>query len=346
MSRIEDVRQSLLNTPKRWLITGSAGFIGSHLVQTLLRLNQEVVGLDSFVTGHRHNVDEVLASVTPEQAARHRFIEGDIRDLDTCRQACEGVHYVLHQAALGSVPRSLVDPITTNTANIDGFLNMLVAARDEGVIRFVYAASSSTYGDHPGLPKVEETIGKPLSPYAVTKYVNELYADVFARCYGFQTIGLRYFNIFGARQDPDGAYAAVIPKWVRALLLQEGVWINGDGETSRDFCFIDNAVQANLLAATAEGEALNQVYNVAVNDRTSLNRLFEMLRDILAEEFPHLSGATANHRDFRAGDVRHSQADIGKAERLLGYVPSHRIEEGLRVAMDWYVARFSELVKS
>ena len=341
MNRMEEISLRLKAEPKRWLVTGSAGFIGSHLVQTLLRLGQEVVGLDSLVTGHRHNVTEVLSSVTPEQSARHVFLEGDICDLETCRAACEGADYVLHQAALGSVPRSLVAPIPTNSANIDGFLNMLVAARDAGVKRFVYDASSSTYGDHPGLPKVEDLIGKPLSPYAVTKYVNELYADVFARCYGFQTIGLRYFNIFGARQDPDGAYAAVVPKWVRALLLNEEVWINGDGETSRDFCFIDNAVQANLLAATADKEeALNQVYNVAVNDRTSLNRLFEMLRDILAERFPRVAAARPLYRDFRAGDVRHSLADIGKAERLLGYAPTHRIEEGLREAMDWYVARF------
>ncbi|MDD5297782.1 MAG: SDR family oxidoreductase [Rhodocyclaceae bacterium] len=340
MERLAQVRNDLRAEPKRWLVTGSAGFIGSHLVQTLLRLDQEVVGLDSFATGHRHNIEEVLDSVPSEQQARHRFIEGDIRDLEACRQACDGVDYVLHQAALGSVPRSLTDPIGTNGANIDGFLNMLVAAKDAGVKRFVYAASSSTYGDHPGLPKVEEVIGKPLSPYAVTKYVNELYADVFARCYGFQSVGLRYFNIFGARQDPDGAYAAVVPKWVRALLLNEEVWINGDGETSRDFCYIENAVQANLLAATSGSEGANQVYNVAVSDRATLNQLFGLLRDILAERFPHVAQAQASYRDFRAGDVRHSQADIGKARRLLGYAPSHRLEAGLREAMDWYVQRF------
>ncbi len=341
MTRIAELRDALSKTPKRWLVTGSAGFIGSHLVQTLLRLDQDVVGLDSFATGHRRNVDEVLDSVSPEQRARHRFIEGDIRNLDACRQATEGVDYVLHQAALGSVPRSLTDPIGTNGANIDGVLNMLVASKDASVQRFVYAASSSTYGDHPGLPKVEDIIGKPLSPYAVTKYVNELYADVFARCYGFQSVGLRYFNIFGARQDPDGAYAAVVPKWVSALLLNEEVWINGDGETSRDFCYIENAVQANLLAATSGPEGANQVYNVAVSDRTTLNQLFGLLRDILAERFPHIAQAKAHYRDFRAGDVRHSQADISKGQRLLGYAPSHRLEEGLREAMDWYVQRFS-----
>ncbi len=340
MTKIDEVRARLLQEPRRWLVTGSAGFIGSHLVQTLLRLNQQVVALDNFSTGHRSNIEEVLASVTPEQRERHHFIEADIRDVDACHHACQGVDFVLQQAALGSVPRSVNDPITTNSNNIDGFLNMLVAARDAGVKRFVYAASSSTYGDHPGLPKVEEHIGKPLSPYAVTKYVNELYADVFSRCYGFESIGLRYFNVFGARQDPEGAYAAVIPKWVKSLLLQEQVWINGDGETSRDFCYVANAVQANLLAATADADAANQVYNVAVSDRTTLNGLYHMLQGDLQQRFPHLAGAQPQYRDFRAGDVRHSQADISKAQRLLGYQPSHRIAQGLAEAMDWYVARF------
>jgi UDP-N-acetylglucosamine 4-epimerase len=277
--------------------------------------------------------------VTPEQWAQFRFVEGDIRRLDDCRSACEGVDYVLHQAALGSVPRSLEDPITTNAANIDGFLHMLVAARDANVRRFVYAASSSTYGDHPGLPKVEDRIGKPLSPYAVTKLVNEQYADVFARAYGFRTIGLRYFNIFGPRQDPNGAYAAVVPKWTAAMMAGETVWINGDGETSRDFCYIANAVQANLLAATATSEeATNQVYNVAVGDRTTLNDLCEAIRALLAPRFPHLKDFKPSYRDFRAGDVRHSLADITKAQTLLGYAPRHTIGEGLREAMDWYVA--------
>jgi UDP-N-acetylglucosamine 4-epimerase len=322
-----------------WLVTGVAGFIGSNLLESLLKLDQQVVGLDSFATGHRHNLEQVQGLVAPEQWARFRFIEGDIRKLDDCRTACAGVDYVLHQAALGSVPRSLEDPITTNQANIDGFLNMMVAARDAEVRRFVYAASSSTYGDHPGLPKIEDRIGKPLSPYAVTKLVNEQYADVFARAYGFRTIGLRYFNIFGQRQDPNGAYAAVVPKWTAAMMTGDPVWINGDGETSRDFCYIANTIQANLLAATATSdEATNQVYNVAVGDRTTLNDLFEAIRVLLAPRFKHLEGFKPSYRDFRAGDVRHSLADVTKARTLLGYEPSHRIGEGLKEAMDWYVA--------
>ena len=340
MSAIESVRKRLAEHPTRWLVTGSAGFIGSHLVETLLGLGQSVVGLDNFATGHRSNLEDVRQRVGAEAWTRHRFIEADIREPQACRDACAGVDVVLHQAALGSVPRSLEDPLTTNASNITGFLNMLVAARDCGVGRFVYAASSSTYGDHPGLPKVEAVIGRPLSPYAVTKLVNELYAEVFGRCYGFHCIGLRYFNIFGARQDPNGAYAAVIPRWVRAMLEGREVAIFGDGETSRDFCYIDNAVQANLLAAAVNvPEALGQVYNVAVGDRTTLNRLFELIRDELARRAPGLARIPPVHRDFRAGDVRHSQADIGKAERLLGYAPSHRLAEGIRAAMPWYVER-------
>ena len=326
----------LTQAPRTWLVTGVAGFIGSNLLETLLKLDQRVVGLDNFATGHQRNLDEVQTLVSPTQWANFSFLNGDIRNLADCQAACVEVDYVLHQAALGSVPRSLADPIATNATNITGFLNMLTAARDAKVKSFTYAASSSTYGDHPGLPKVEETIGKPLSPYAVTKYVNELYADVFARCYGFNTIGLRYFNVFGPRQDPNGAYAAVIPKWTAALLQGDTVQINGDGETSRDFCFIANAVQANLLAATvASPEARNQVYNVAVGDRTTLNDLFGLLRSNLAAH-----GVSANvqpaYRDFRAGDVRHSQADIGKARRLLGYAPTHRLAEGIAQAMPWY----------
>lgn len=341
-AQLDAIGQQLALRPARWLVTGSAGFIGSHLVETLLKFNQTVVGLDNFATGHRRNIDEVRSLVTAEQWSCHRFVEADIRDTDACHEACRGVDFVLHQAALGSVPRSLANPLATNAANIDGFLNMLVAARDAGVKRFVYAASSSTYGDHHALPKVEDRIGKPLSPYAVTKLVNEIYADVFARCYGFPSIGLRYFNVFGARQDPDGAYAAVIPRWTKALLLGESVTINGDGETSRDFCFIDNAVQANLLAAMVdEPAALNQVYNVAVDDRTSLNRLFEILRDALSIFRPDVSRVRASYTDFRPGDIRHSQADIGKARRLLGYAPSHDIKAGVQVAMPWYVARFA-----
>lgn len=327
-----------------WLVTGCAGFIGSHLVESLLKLGQTVVGMDNLSTGHRANLNEVQSAVPPHEWKNFSFIEADIRDATACREVCRGVDYVLHQAALGSVPRSLADPLTTNAANVDGFLNMLVAARDAGVKRFVYAASSSTYGDHTELPKVEERIGRPLSPYAVTKLVNELYAEVFGRCYGFPSIGLRYFNVFGTRQDPEGAYAAVIPRWTRAMLLGEDVVINGDGETTRDFCFVANVVQANLLAATANStEAINQVYNVAVNDRTSLNRLFEILRDVLAETNPHVAGLKARYAAFRPADVRDSQADVSKARRLLGYIPTHRLEEGVREAMPWYVARFTSL---
>ena len=332
----------LLAQPARWLVTGSAGFIGSHLVETLLQLGHTVIGLDTFATGHRRNLDAVRSLVTPEQWLRHCFIEADIRDADACREACRSVDFVLHQAALGSVPRSLAHPLATNATNVDGFLNMLVAARDAGVKRFVYAASSSTYGDHEALPKVEDRIGRPLSPYAVTKLINELYAEVFARCYAFPSIGLRYFNVFGARQDPEGAYAAVIPRWTRGMLLGGQVMINGDGETSRDFCFVDNAVQANLLAATTDDPAaVNQVYNVAVDDRTSLNRLFEILRDSLAECRPEVRSLRPTYGDFRPGDVRHSQADITKARRLLHYAPSHRLEEGVRASMAWYVSHFS-----
>jgi UDP-N-acetylglucosamine 4-epimerase len=319
-------------------VTGAAGFIGSNLVEALLNLGQRVVGLDNYATGRQKNLDEVAASVGADAWSRFTFLRGDICDLATCRRAVEGVDYVLHQAALGSVPRSIEDPLTTNASNIDGFLNMLVAARDAGARRFVYAASSSTYGDHPALPKVEDVIGKPLSPYAVTKYVNELYADVFGTAYGTQSIGLRYFNIFGRRQDPEGAYAAVIPKWIASMIKQETVFVNGDGETSRDFCYIDNVIQANILSATADTpEAVNQVYNVAVGERTTLNDLYEAIRVSLLPCFPHLQAARPSYRDFRAGDVRHSQADVGKARNLLGYEPSHRMAEGLREAMAWYV---------
>ncbi|OSI13299.1 NAD-dependent epimerase/dehydratase family protein [Neisseria canis] len=336
MNKYEQIQQELKQSPKKWLVTGVAGFIGSNLLETLLTLDQTVVGLDNFATGHQHNLDEVQRTVTPEQWARFTFIKGDIRDLETCHQVCKGIDYVLHQAALGSVPRSINDPITSNSANIDGFLNMLVAARDAEVKSFVYAASSSTYGDHPGLPKVEHTIGKPLSPYAVTKYVNELYADVFARAYGFTCIGLRYFNVFGKRQDPNGAYAAVIPKWTSAMIKNEDLFINGDGETSRDFCFIENTVQANILAATTDNaDARNQVYNVAVGGRTTLNQLFNYIRSSLADNDIQYT-KDAIYRDFRAGDVRHSQADIGKAQNLLGYEPQFTIEQGIKKAMPWY----------
>ncbi|MGP9596218.1 NAD-dependent epimerase/dehydratase family protein [Psychrobacter sp. AOP29-E1-4] len=336
MSKYEQVKQELLTDKKTWLITGVAGFIGSNLLETLLKLNQTVVGLDNFATGFQHNLDEVKSLVSAEQWESFTFIEGDIRQLTDCSKACQGVDYVLHQAALGSVPRSIADPINTNDTNISGFLNMLVAARDAQVASFTYAASSSTYGDHPALPKVEDAIGNPLSPYAVTKYVNELYADVFSRTYGFKTIGLRYFNIFGKRQTPDGAYAAVIPKWTAAMIAGDEVFINGDGDTSRDFNFIENAVQANILAATATEEAKNQVYNVAVGGRTTLNTLFSALKEHLSINGVSYTQAPV-YRDFRAGDVRHSQADITKIQNALGYEPQFDIVHGIKKAMPWYV---------
>jgi UDP-N-acetylglucosamine 4-epimerase len=339
MNRYETVLKQLQEYPKTWLVTGVAGFIGSNLLEKLLETDQHVIGLDNFSTGKRRNLDEVQKSVTKNQWQRFRFFEGDIRDLATCREVCQGVDYILHEAALGSVPRSIEEPIKTNESNVSGFLNMLVAARDSGVKRFVYAASSSTYGDHPGLPKVEDAIGKPLSPYAVTKYVNELYADVFARTYGMELIGLRYFNVFGPRQDPEGAYAAVIPCWVRALIKGEPVFINGNGETSRDYCFVKNVIQMNLLAATStEPNAVNQVYNTAVNARTSLTELFDMLQGRLSHHYPHIQRYKPVYRDFRKGDVLHSQADISKAAHLLGYEPSHRIDAGLDEALSWYMA--------
>lgn len=326
-----------------WLITGVAGFVGSNLLETLLRHGQQVTGLDNFMTGYRDNLDQVRALVPADAWQRFRFIEGDIRCLASCKQACAGVDYVLHQAALGSVGRSIEDPILTSDINMIGFLNVLVAARDAGVRRLVYAASSATYGDHQELPKVEERIGRPLSPYALTKHVNEVYADMFARCYQTEAIGLRYFNVFGPRQDPNGPYAAVIPQWFSAMINNHQLNINGDGKSSRDFCFVDNAVQANLLASlTADPAAVNQVYNVAVNARTSLNELYALMRDMLAERFPHLAEHQPHYTEFRAGDVRHSQADISKAARLLGYQPTHWLEEGLRASLGWYIARLGE----
>lgn len=341
-ARYDDARRVLRAEPRTWLITGAAGFIGSNLLEALVELGQTVVGLDNMATGHARNLDEVRRTVGASSWDRVRIVEGDIRDLETCRSALKGVDHVLHQAALGSVPRSIADPITSNAANITGFLNMLVAARDEGVTSFVYAASSSTYGDHTALPKVEDRIGRPLSPYAVTKYVNELYADVFARTYGLQTIGLRYFNVFGPRQDPGGAYAAVIPRWIAAMQEGEPVQINGDGETSRDFCYVANVVQANILAALADGPGQNQVYNVAAGERTSLNDLFQALKLGLAKHGIFYDGDPI-YRDFRPGDVRHSLADIGKAERLLGYVPSHTFAAGIQEALGWYVASRLEI---
>lgn len=332
----EKIKQELMTEPKVWLITGVAGFIGSNLLETLLQLNQTVVGLDNFSTGKQYNLDEVKSLVSQEQWSKFSFIEGDIRIFEDCQRAVSGVDYVLHQAALGSVPRSIADPITTNASNITGFLNMLVTSRDAGVKSFTYAASSSTYGDHPALPKVEDNIGKPLSPYAVTKYVNELYANVFASTYGFKCIGLRYFNVFGKRQDPNGAYAAVIPKWTASMIKGEDVFINGDGETSRDFCFIENTIQANILAATAPDNARNQVYNVAVGDRTTLNSLFNAIKESL--EYNSISVCKAPvYKDFRAGDVRHSQADISKITKFLQYESTHVITQGIRTAMPWYI---------
>ena len=336
MTKYEQIQQELLESPKTWLVTGVAGFIGSNLLEKLLKLNQTVVGLDNFATGHQHNLDEVKGLVSEAQWDRFSFIEGDIRDTKACQQAVKGVDYVLHQAALGSVPRSIADPLTTNAANITGFLNMLDAARQEEVKSFTYAASSSTYGDHPALPKVEENIGNPLSPYAVTKYVNELYAGVYARTYGFKTIGLRYFNVFGRRQDPNGAYAAVIPKWTAAMINGEDVFINGDGETSRDFCYIDNVVQMNILAATAQDEAKDEVYNVAVGDRTTLNDLFYAIKNALNENGVEVN-AEPIYREFRAGDVRHSQAEVTKAKDILGYSNPISITTGLSRCMESYV---------
>ena len=346
MTKYEQLQEHLKSDQNTWLVTGVAGFIGSNLLEKLLILNQKVVGLDNFDTGYQHNINQAMedASIATGKDIKQLkqdfiFIEGDIRQLEDCQKACSGVDYVLHQAALGSVPRSIEDPINTNKANIDGFLNMLVSSRDAKVKRFVYAASSSTYGDHPGLPKVEGEIGAPLSPYAVTKVVNELYASVFAKTYGFKTIGLRYFNIFGKRQDPEGAYAAVIPKWVSDILSGKDVFINGDGKTSRDFCYIDNTVQMNLLAATTtDSNSTDQVYNVAVNDQTDLNQLYQMIEEKLMDRVDGLTTKDPIYRDFRAGDVRHSLADISKAKNLLGYSPDYKINEGLNESMDWYIS--------
>ncbi|MFS1413863.1 Vi polysaccharide biosynthesis protein VipB/TviC [Vibrio sp. 10N.286.49.C2] len=336
MSKYEQIKTELIQFPKVWLITGVAGFIGSNLLEALLKLNQKVVGLDNFSTGHQHNLDEVKGLVEARQWKNFTFIEGDIRSYEDCRVAVKGVDYVLHQAALGSVPRSINDPVTTNATNISGFINMLTTAKEEQVESFTYAASSSTYGDHPALPKVEENIGNPLSPYAVTKYVNELYANVFSRTYGFKSIGLRYFNVFGPRQNPDGAYAAVVPKWTDSMINGEDVYINGDGETSRDFCFIENTVQANILAATAKEESKNKVYNIALGDRTTLNELYSTIQAALKT----LGENPINkpiYREFRKGDVRHSQAKIEKARQFLGYEPNVRLKLGVNISVVWYM---------
>ncbi len=334
----DKLKSELANNPRRFLVTGVAGFIGSSLLQTLLELGQEVVGLDNFETGYQANLTDVERVVGSDAWKRFRFIEGDITDSLDCEKAVKGVHYVLHQAALGSVPRSIVDPLRTHRANIDGYLNMLIAARDQKVQRFVYASSSAVYGDHPALPKRESEIGNQLSPYAVTKYVNELYARNFAEVYGFRSIGLRYFNVFGPRQDPDGAYAAVIPKWIGQLLKGEPCQIFGDGETSRDFCYVDNVVQANLLAALAtEDSATNRVYNVAFGDRTSLNDLYNYIYDALCEVTGGNPQLKAHHASFRGGDIRHSLADISEARTRLGYEPVVPAKEGFKRVVDWFV---------
>ena len=337
MPAYEKLKAELKAAPKTWLVTGVAGFIGSNLLETLLQLDQRVVGLDNFSTGKKKNLAEVRSLVRPQQWARFRFIEGDMCEPAVCRRACKNVDWVLHQAALGSVPHSMADPLGTHHANVSGFLNVLVAAQAARAQRFVYASSSAVYGDDPVLPKVEDKIGRPLSPYAATKVMDEIYAGVFARAYGFPSVGLRYFNVFGRRQDPDGAYAAVIPKWIAALLRRETVCINGDGKTSRDFCYIENVVQANLLAAaTNHLAALNQTYNIAVGRRTTLNELFQLLNGILRRRDAALPDPQPVYRDFRPGDVRHSLADIRKAKRRLGYAPTHQIQAGLELAMDWY----------
>ena len=346
MIKYEELQKYLKDNQNTWLVTGAAGFIGSNLVEKLLSLNQKVVGLDTFDTGYQHNIDEAISDANQiageDLTDNFKFIHGDIRSLQDCQLACKNVDYVLHQAAIGSVPRSIEDPIYTNEANINGFLNMLVASRDAKVKRFVYAASSSSYGDSIDLPKLENMIGNPLSPYAVTKYVNELYANVFANNYEFKTIGLRYFNIFGKRQDPEGAYAAVIPKWISSILKNEDVYINGDGDTSRDFCYIDNAIQINILAAMSSNEeSINQVYNVALNDRTSLNELYKMIQEKLMQRVQGLKSKQPIYRDFRAGDVRHSQASIEKAKKLLSYKPKYKIPDGLDEALSWYISSLS-----
>jgi UDP-N-acetylglucosamine/UDP-N-acetylgalactosamine 4-epimerase len=333
----EERKELLRRKPRRWLVTGSAGFIGSNLVEHLLLLDQKVVGLDNLSHGKRENLDQVKEAVSANQWKRFSFVDGDIRNLNICRKLSSSIDFILHQAALGSVPRSLTDPVNFNENNIAGTLNMLVAARESKVRRFVYATSSSVYGDNPALPKVEDAIGTPLSPYAVTKYVSELYAGVFSLCYGMETIGLRYFNVFGPRQDPNGVYAAVMPKWIADMIQGNAIYINGNGETSRDFCFVENVVQANILAATTENSAANnQVYNIAVNARTTLNQLFEMLRSRLAPYYAHLKEFKPTYRDFRPGDIMHSHANIDKARNLLGYKPTYTIENGLDVYLEWY----------
>jgi len=340
MTEYDRVCSMLRATPQRWLVTGAAGFIGSNLVERLLRLGQEVVALDNLLTGYRHNVDDAVAS-SGAPADRCRFMVVDAADREACAEACEGVDVVLHQAALGSVPRSIVEPLATHASNVEGFISVLDAARAAGVKRFVFASSSSVYGDAPELPKSEERVGKPLSPYAATKRINELYADVYHRTYDIECVGLRYFNVFGRRQDPEGAYAAVMPKWISQMLAGGPCQIFGDGETSRDFCYIDNVVQANLLAATAPAEAMGTLYNIAYGDRTTLNELFAMIRDGLAPNHPEIAGLQPTYEDFRPGDIRHSLADTTRARERLGYEPTHTVQQGLEEALDWYAANLT-----
>lgn len=333
-----EIKKELSKHPKTWLVTGVTGFIGSNLLEELLKLGQTVTGLDNFSTGYRRNLEDVQTHVDKKIWSNFNFVEGDIRNIEDCRKACNNVDFVLHQAALGSVPRSIEDPVTTNQSNVSGFVNILLAARDARVKRFVYASSSATYGDHPELPKVEDNIGKPLSPYAVTKYVNELYAHVFAATYGMECIGLRYFNVFGPKQDPKGAYAAVIPRWTGELLNGSVPNIFGDGETSRDFCYINNVVDANLLAATTDNpEAINQIYNIACGDRTTLNQLYRLIQDCLVKFRPDIAQIQPKYNEFRSGDVKHSLADISKANKLLGYTPTYDVSQGMKEAIGWYV---------
>jgi UDP-N-acetylglucosamine 4-epimerase len=331
-----EICEALTAGPQRWLVTGAAGFIGSAIAERLLELGQHVVGLDNFATGHRRNVDDVIAAAG-DRAARYRFVEGDICDLDTCRAACDGVDRVLHQAALGSVPRSIDEPLATHRANVDGFLNVAIAARDAGVGRLVYASSSAVYGDEPNLPKVESRIGRGLSPYAVSKRVDELYAQVIGECYGLEMVGLRYFNVFGRRQDPDGPYAAVIPRWIARLVAGEPCEVFGDGTASRDFCYVDDAVQANLLAATGAAAATGRVYNVAYGDRTDLSTLFEILRERVAASHPDAAAAEPTFLDPRPGDIAHSQADISRITAALGYRPLHDVRSGLARTVEWFL---------
>jgi len=338
MKNYEEIKEQLNQSPKAWLVTGVAGFIGSNLAEALLKLNQKVISLDNFATGHRYNLDHIKASVTAEQWEKFTFVEGDITNYDTCISITKGVDIVLNQAALGSVPRSIDNPVVSNASNVTGFLNMLTAAKDNGVKRFVYASSSSVYGDSQELPKVEERTGNLLSPYAVTKYVNELYMGVFHKCYGFESIGLRYFNVFGKRQDPNGAYAAVMPKWIAQILNGEELYINGDGETSRDFTYIDNVVQANIMAGlTQHPEAFGKAYNTAAGGRETLNNLYSAIVKGLKGNLPELEVKEPIYRDFRAGDIRHSNANIDSAKEFLGYEPTHTLEQGLQESIEWYI---------